>query len=106
MSTKTRISAIALTALIGASGAIGVTGASAAGQVANMPSDYYYCLTTTANARSGPGTDYGVIKTYRAGRRVRLVREELGWSSQLQDDVWWGKLRQGGWVRSDFLGDC
>jgi len=103
MSTKTRISAIALTALIGASG---VTAASAAGQLANMPGDDLYCMTTTANARSGPGTYYGVIKTYRAGRQVRLVREEFGWSNQLQDNVLWAKLSQGGWVRSDFLGDC
>lgn len=107
MSTKTRLSAIALSALIGVSGAIGAAGASASvADDVSQGTRVTWCTYGSVNARSGPGTGYSVIKTYRAGRVLTVVDTAYGWSDQLEDAVLWYKVASGGWVRADLLDIC
>jgi len=109
MSTKTRLSAITLSALIGVSGAIGVSSASASDAVANRVTTEYrqtWCNGTSVNARKGPSTNYSVIKRYKPNKVFTVVDERDGYSAQLDDIVTWYKVDLGGWIRADLLHMC
>jgi len=107
MSTKTRISAIALSALIGASGVVGAAAATASSSVATGTDEVWQmCTDRSVNARSGPSTNYGVKRSYRAGKKLVIEGQAYGWSSQLQKKVMWYKVADGGWIRADFLDYC
>lgn len=109
MSTKTRLSAIALSALIGVSGAVGASSASAADSVASSLTNEYrqtWCNATSVNARGGPSTNYQVTKRYRPGRVFTVVDERDGYSAQLDEIVTWYKVDLGGWIRADLLHMC
>lgn len=55
--------------------------------------DGRYRATRTVRVRSGPGSQYGVVDTLRAGERVDVRRSRRGWA----------QLDSGGWVNSSYI---
>jgi len=54
----------------------------------------------TVNVRSGPGSDYYVVKTLRKGTKVIVVETAYGWSDEIGDYALWSRISTGGWIRS------
>jgi len=52
------------------------------------------------NVRSGPSTEYGIIKQYDAETEVTVVATKRGWSATDKATVNWSKLSEGGWIVS------
>lgn len=109
MSKKNRFATITLTALIATSGAVSVASASASptNGTATLASAWSECTWhDNTNIRSGPGTGYGIIRSYGPGVRLVLDRTQDGWSKSTQAMIPWAHLAGGGWVRWDLLTPC
>jgi len=52
------------------------------------------------NVRSGPATEYGIIKQLDAGAEVTVIATKRGWSSTDNATVNWSKISGGGWIVS------
>jgi len=59
--------------------------------------------TRTVSVRSGPGSDYGLLRKLPKDTPVKVTETAMGWSEDAQDDVLWSHIGGGGWVRSDYI---
>jgi uncharacterized protein YraI len=67
--------------------------------VATVSFVYRVTSSTALNARSGPGTSYGVVATYAAGATVSVVCQTAG--QKVGTTAVWNRLTNGAWV-SDY----
>jgi len=58
----------------------------------------------SVNVRSGPSTEYGIIKQIPEGTKVTVVSTKRGWSAVDGKTVEWSKISTGGWIVSYALG--
>jgi len=98
MSTKTKAAAMLLSAVTVIPGAVALAGGASAaptsGEVTHVRIATTFMWTTAkVNVRSGPGTDFAIVRTLSAGTRVNVVETRAGWSC----------ISSGGWIRSDLL---
>ena len=59
--------------------------------------------SSSVNVRSGPGSNYKVVRSLAKGTKVTVVSTASGWSADQGRNVSWSKISAGGWIRSDLL---
>jgi uncharacterized protein YgiM (DUF1202 family) len=71
----------------------------------NIPTSGYATTATTANVRSGPSTDYGVVSTLTPNTLVTITGKVGNWVKVTFTDYlsYYGNVEQTGYIRADLL---
>lgn len=71
----------------------------------NIPTSGYATTATTANVRSGPSTDYGVVTTLSPNTMVTITDKVGNWVKVTFTDYvsYFAEFEQTGYIRADLL---
>jgi len=55
------------------------------------------------HVRSGPSTDFGLLRELPKGAAVKVLDDAIGWNEDQQADSLWYHIEGGGWVDAEYI---